>query len=92
MGGFNDKQRASDAGRKSKRGEGERAKQWALLQDAIMTEHTPKFNRELAKLEGEEFMKMYLSVLNYFKPKISYNINEEKEPITIKGITFNDKD
>lgn len=60
-----------------------RTKQWEALAEDIVTIHAERFNKSLANLEDEDFVKIYKDILNYFKPKISYNINKsEDEPLT----------
>lgn len=74
---FQDSDRARKAGMKSRRGKAKRSEEWLLLRDAILNKHTKKFNKILAGLEGKEFLKIYLEILKYFKPRLS---NIEVEP------------
>lgn len=57
----------------------EKTKQWEVLGESIMNEHTDKFNKELRKLEGKEFINAYGMILEYFKPKqLRTEIKEEQ--------------
>lgn len=82
------------AGKKSKRGESVKTQQWNKLSDLILNECTDKFNTELMKLEGKEFITSYLAVLNYFKPRLqSTSTKIESNTFTpITGITFDKHD
>lgn len=67
--------------------------QWEVLGDSIMNEHTEKFNTELAKLNGKDFMDMYVKVLEYFKPKQNRtDITSGGEKINPPKIKFFDTD
>ena len=65
----------------------ERTKQWNQLADAITSTHTERFNQCLSQLEDKDFMRAYLEVLNYFKPKLSAvqsnNVNTELQALTL---------
>jgi hypothetical protein len=81
---FEDKELASEAGKKSKRGESEKSKQWHNLRDAILSEHTDRFNELLHDMNDEDFVKTYLAVLAYFKPKrLHQDITDDREPTEI---------
>ena len=61
-----------EKGHKGYKPKGSKAKktlQWEALGEAIRNEHTEKFNQELAKLEGKDFIQAYSNVLEYFEPK-----------------------
>ena len=63
--------------------------QWEALGESIMNEHTEKFNEELAKLKGNQFMEMYIKVLEYFKPKLNRtDITTGGDKINPPAITF----
>ena len=44
--------------------------EWEALGEAIRNKHAKRFNEELDKLEGREFIKAYTNIINYFKPKL----------------------
>jgi len=80
---FKDKSIASKAGSKSKPGKHVKTKQWEQLGEAIVTTHADRFNEILSETDDKEFAGLFLQVLNYFKPKISYNVNESvNDPLT----------
>lgn len=85
---FKDKKLASEAGKKSKAGKHTKTKQWEALGEFITQEGAERFANIMNDSDDDTFMDMYLKALNYFKPKISHNINEQVDPIEIKGITF----
>jgi len=83
MGGFQNKKLASKAGSKSKPGKHAKTRQWEELGEAITTTHADRFNEILKETDNKEFAGLFLQVLNYFKPKISHNVNESvNEPLT----------
>ena len=67
---YTDPKKASEAGKKSKRGRAKRAKDWEQLREAILSNHTEKFNDILNRLDGMEFVKAYLEVLKYMRPRL----------------------
>ena len=67
-----------------------KTKQWEELSESIITQHAATFNSimtNLGKDDPELFVKIYKDILNYFKPKISYNINQEEKP-AVESIKF----
>lgn len=70
MGKHFTKEEAAEAGRKSRRGKSLKNQQWSVLGASIMSEHTDRFNGLLNSLPDKDFINAYLSVLNYFKPKL----------------------
>ena len=85
---FKDKELARRAGQKS--GKAKKTKQWEELAESIITTHAATFNSimtEMGDTDKEMFVKIYKDILNYFKPKISYNINQEEKP-AIESIKF----
>jgi len=78
---FKNKEIASRAGKAG--GKHAKTKQWEALGEAITTTHAERFNRILDKADDKEFVGLFLQVLNYFKPKISHNVNESiNDPLT----------
>lgn len=67
--GDNGKFKKGNPGRK-KGSKSEKTKQWEVLGESIMNEHTERFNEELNKLQGKDFIQAYTQVLEYFKPKL----------------------
>jgi len=62
---------ASEAGKRSKRGKSEKTKQWEMLGESIINEHTQRFNNLLRKATDEKFLTLFPQVLEYFKPKLN---------------------
>ena len=89
---FADREKAAAAGRKSKPGKQKRIKQWEQLAESIVTEHADRFNRVLRNLNDEDFADQYVKVLNYFKPRINHNVNENLGEIKIEYKNLNDDD
>ena len=80
---FTDPKKASEAGRKSRRGRAKRAKDWEQLREVILNKHTEKFNDILNRLDGMDFIKAYLEVLKYFKPRLqSVEVKPDPKPPT----------
>jgi len=84
---FKDKNIASKAGSKSKPGKHKKTQQWEALAESIITTHAERFNKVLSDLDDADFAKIYKDILNYFKPKISYNINSETKELP-DSVTF----
>ena len=76
-------ERAREAGKKTKPGKHTKTKQWEVLHAAIVTTHAARFNEVLRSMSNEDFAKMYVAILKYFKPTIVHNINEDTTPPTI---------
>ena len=82
--GFENKDTASKAGQKSRRGKGEKTKEWEALGDSIRNKHAKKFNQILAKLSEEKFISAYTGIVKYFEPvKTQANITSD-QPIRIE--------
>lgn len=66
------KENAKELGHKGgiKNGRKPKSAQWLALSEAIIGEHADKFNKEINKLEGAEFIKAYTNVLRYFRPSL----------------------
>ena len=68
--------------------------EWEELGEAIITKHSKRFNEILAEADDEQFAKHYKDILNYFKPKINHNTNDNHnthEPIQIEIIERKNK-
>lgn len=74
QGGISNNPKGKPKGTKSTK-----TKQWEALAEDIVTIHAKRFNIALSNLEDEDFVKIYKDILNYFKPKISYNINKSED-------------
>ena len=75
---------ASENGKKGKPGKHKKTEQWEELAESIVTKHAATFNSIMTNLgenDPELFVKIYKDILNYFKPKISYNINQETKEL-----------
>ena len=63
--------KAREAGAKSKPGKHAKTRQWEALGELISNELTDEVIAYLKKQKGEELFKSYLMLLEYFKPKLS---------------------
>ena len=70
------------AGAKAKR-----TKQWEQLGEFITQSGAERAMSILDKLPDDQFLEQYNKLLNYFKPKISYNINSETKELP-ESVTF----
>ncbi len=86
MGGFSDKRTASEAGKKGKPGKHLKTKQWEALGEFITQEGAERFADIMNTSDNDTFIDMYLKALNYFKPKINQNYNEDKSAVSIEYI------
>ena len=77
---FRNRDIARKAGAKSKRGKAKLAPEWVALRDAILNKHTRRFNKILDELQPTDFVKTYLEVLKYFKPRLSNIEVEQQQP------------
>ena len=82
MGKF-DSNTAKEAGKKSKRGVSEKVRFWNELKDYITEKGADKFKAELMKLSGKDFINTYVSVLEFFKPKLQRSQVESKNETVI---------
>jgi hypothetical protein len=48
----------------------EKTRFWLELKDFITTEGAEKFQDELMKLDGKEYINSYINILEYFQPKL----------------------
>lgn len=58
------------------------------FQELVNAYDLDQMKKDLMSLEPAERLKIISGLLNYFIPKQNYNINEQVDPIEIKGITF----
>ena len=65
---------------------GKKTRQWNVFGDAIMNEHIEKFNEELSKLSGKDFVQAYTNILEYFQPKLQRTEIEQDNEINIRII------
>ena len=77
---FTDRKKASEAGKKSRRGTAKRSQEWEILREAIIGRHTKRFNEILDKLPPPEFVRTYLEILKYFRPKLQSITVEPPQP------------
>ena len=54
-----------------------KVKEWEILRDSIIGPHTQRFNEILEKSDDDKFCELFLRSINYFKPKLSFNKNED---------------
>ena len=64
-----------------------RTEQWEQLGDFITKSGAERAVKVLKSLPDDEFLDQYNKLLNYFKPKISYNINSETKELP-DSVTF----
>ena len=83
MSGFKNKEIASEAGKKGKPGKHKRTIEWENLGEFITQAGAERFKNIMLNTDDDTFTDMYLKALNYFKPKINHNINEQTEPTKI---------
>jgi hypothetical protein len=70
----------------------ERARLWNELKDWIIGEGADRFREEIQKLKGRDYIKTYVEILEYFKPKLQRT--EAEIDLKTKGpmrITYNGK-
>lgn len=77
---FENREIARKAGAKGKRGKSKKTKEWDALKEAILNKHTLRFNKILDQLEPEDFVKTYLEILKYFRPRLQSITVEPAEP------------
>ena len=66
-----------------------KTKEWEQLGKAIASKHSDRFNNILNSLNDEDFVKAYISIIGYFKPKMqATQIDAQINYPTITGITF----
>jgi len=61
--------------------------QWEQLGEFITQSGAERAVKVLKSLQDDEFLDQYNKLLNYFKPKISYNINSETKELP-DSVTF----
>ena len=52
--------------------------QWEAIGEALITVHSERFNQILATSDDDKFSKLFLDVMEYFKPKQSRVETEQK--------------
>ena len=52
--------------------------QWEAIGEALITVHSERFNQILATSDDDNFSKLFLDVMEYFKPKQSRVETEQK--------------
>ena len=50
-----------------------RSEEQEKLKDSVLSVHCERFNNILEDLEGKDFLKVYLKVLQYFKPRMQHS-------------------
>ena len=66
-----------------------KTKEWKQLGEAITSKHADRFNNILNSLNDEDFVKAYILIIGYFKPKMqATQIDAQIGYPIIKGITF----
>lgn len=79
----------SKTGGKTKGSINAKTRQWEQLGEAIVSQHTERFNSILSKCDDDTFLDNYLSVLEYFKPKLNRTaIEGTGTPLEIQVVTF----
>ncbi len=63
---------------------------WNDMKDFMINEGAQKFQEELLKLKGSQFVNSYSAALEYFQPKLSRTTLEgDKDKPLFPAITFN---
>src|SRR6478736_4996742 len=63
---------------------------WNEMKDFMVNEGAQKFQEELMKLKGPQFVNSYSAALEYFQPKLSRTTLEgDKDKPLFPAITFN---
>jgi hypothetical protein len=64
-----------------------KTEQWNALIESLKDEHTQRFNQVLGKLDDRDFIRVYLEILNYWKPKLSaatnMNLNASENSLSL---------
>jgi hypothetical protein len=53
--------------------------QWSVLSKRLTGDYAERFMREIDALPGREFIKVYMKMLEYVKPKVVRRTQEEQE-------------
>ena len=77
---FENREIARKAGSISRRGKSQKTKEWEALKEAILNRHTIRFNKILDELPPPEFVRTYLEILKYFRPKLQSITVEPQQP------------
>ena len=88
---FTDKGKASEAGKKSKRGPSEKTKLWEALGEMLTNQGAERVLRYLNTCNDETFIKHYKDLLEYFKPKLQRSditTGDKPLPSPFDGMTF----
>lgn len=65
----------------------EKTKQWEALAEDFIGKHTTRFNKVLDNLPDEDFVKAYIMVLGYFRPKLAAQQIQFKQD---EGLTYDE--
>lgn len=57
-----------------------KTERWEKFTQLLMNDGLDKFERELAKLEGKEYIKVIIDMMEFFQPKLRRSENVNKEP------------
>lgn len=59
-----------------------KTKEWETLRETLLSQHTERFIHLLDKMDDDQFVRTYLKLLEYFRPKIAriQPENDNNEP------------
>lgn len=89
MGGFNNKNTASEAGKKSTRKgqKNEKTEEWEKFRDLVLNELTSDVIKIVGKMTDEQKVEFYITILKYFKPAMASQTIQVEKP-EIKSVEF----
>ena len=82
-------------GGRKKGSKSSKTKQWEQLGEHLTTTGATRFLKELDKLEGAEYLNIYVKLLSFFKPKIKQveaAVGDDYKPPVISIIKTYDRD
>lgn len=65
---------------------GKKNMEWEALGESIVTLHAERFNNILATAEDDVFLRHYVNVLEFFKPKLNRTTHEGEMVIQSKQV------
>lgn len=69
----------------------QKTKEWEALGESILTRHASRFNNILNSSKDGEFMDKFLSIIEYFQPKLArVESKQQVESETVIRFEFND--
>lgn len=84
---FKEGKSGNPAGRK-KGAKGKRTEHWEVFSRYCLEGELEKFRKELDKLEGKEYVTVFLQLLEFHKPKLARSVITEEDEKQITRIIF----